>query len=750
MTVVSVTITIMLITDPAVQWLEGLVPCLMCEPVEKYFKRLSSISIPNLVKIITDFEKTGKRPSSSCECASGSSGSSNTATPTSLPLATCRLLDETVWAYDHVVESTHALTWIKNRWLEKHCENTLCAGWKKYVDEASNKLWALSYGQFLPWAIFPFYHTCAKNYTVFGPSRAPSGLNGAVITLKRRQQSNPGSGEEDHGPWIFYLHRPSLTLPVECGAPLTAAIGVMVLEPTFQDMDAKRLFACHTGCEVDIVAAEDWTNVGFAPPPGVKGTKEVCLKGLNGVSVLYLACCVLRMDDACAKLLQMKETGNMVLNDMIKRNFVGVLEVHAPVCLEALVSSAMQVSTEWCFQTLCQRFSLWFRVWTNRPKAERLLRQSPLDLNRLTKDLLALWTRSRTRKGFRVFAPDTDEGWENTAEVTAMGAFYGSVVGTVTLTSLKAIKMRMEKMDKKKRNADLTAEWGKNAVAILTAVFKNSAAIDLQATKEAYLNRVNEKIVSANTDELFSLSMYLHGIRSSLCSVTTSYEDHLDGDRLHRGFQQAFSCVTTQLAPIDTQTVLSFFSPGAASAGTSSSVSVTTASPVNGAVNTPTGSVVTGTGATMPQIQPLTSLRDGCVSHHSASFGPLIFEDMASLKVHTYTSEYIKTNPRFKSAWDGAHSAQSQISAGALLQQCLQMSHSSPASLTQLGPTSEAFRNAAQLALRAQQAQRVQQAHAQRRRAQEAQEWKASCASHASAVVILALLAALIYSHLHP
>lgn len=656
-----------LTSDDAVAWLRGLVPCPTCQTVEEYLLVLSRASIPNLLKIIADYEVTGRTDSPTCTCRPAKSAPSPADTPPALPQATCHLRDQEGWDYDLNNPSPAALGWIKSRWSEKDAEDKMRTAWARYVTNPESKSRFYIGTDFVPWAIFPRLWG-GTNEELFGPGPGLNGYDGALLMLKNRPRASTNLAAGCHGQWMAFLNRPPPCSDDRRGPPLTPAVGTMVRQPNFGDMDVRTLFACYSTCDVEIRASQGWAGVGFALPPGVKD-HAFPLKGLQGETVLFLACCIVADDAACFKLLQMRETGATVLKDLVESGFTGVLEGRARECLGALMAAAMDVSTAWNLPALCERLALWFRVWIHRPAAEHLHRVQPLDLVGFVQSLFELWL-GPAHSGTRLFAPDTFQGWEDTAEVTAMGAYYGAAVGAVTLASLAAIKARVARMAKHERRADVTEEWVHNGVAILTAAFGVSAALGTNATKKSLLRRLNRSIVEANDDEIDRLFSLLHDTQANLRSVAESYAEHIDGHRLHGAFQQAFGCVVAQHFPLPLEAVQTFFNapgPAVAPAGT---LPALVAPGTVGVAGPPTAAVPASTGGP----QHYTSLRHGAVTHFNALFGPFIFADLASLKVHNYPPGYLNTNPRFKRCWD-ASAAQGSPLTEQLAQQSVQLAH---------------------------------------------------------------------------
>lgn len=596
-----------LTADAIVTWLEDIVPCGDCESLKEYLCRLS---IQQLLLRIQIFEDTGQTETANCKCASLSS-----ITVQPPPDAACRLHAEE-WLFDLEKLSPEALQWIKNRLMEKDVENKMEVAWKQYLGRRTNLVWSICRAAFVSRALFPSktdVFGCWTRETLFGPGPSLASTAGVVMRLKSRHSKTDNPGDNH---WLLYLARPSVDVDTHSVPPLTPAVGVMVSEPSFLDTAAGELFASYAKYDVEVAAAETWKTAGFSTSACVKDSKWVKLEGIKGATVLFLGCCVIRDSKACAKLLKLRDAGEDILTDLTNRKLVGPLEPVHGACLRSLFEEALEVSTDWSFERVCQRLALWFTAWITRPKAEYLFHLPDLPAEEILKGALSLcnaWTRERNR----LFAPKTVEGWEDAAELTAMAAWYGSAVGAVTMACLIKTEERVRKMDRTKRAADLMEEWLQNGLSIVGGVLLGAElSVEFAVSKRELLNLLNAKAKKKIQDDLTTLIDLLRHVRAVLRSAGRVYARHFDSATFNKVFQQAFCCAVTH-HQVTAKDVVSFFSGSFAS-------------------------------------DELSSLRDGNVTHYYAQWGRFIFEDLTKLRVVDYSEADLRTNVRFRDCWSAS------------------------------------------------------------------------------------------------
>lgn len=596
-----------LIADELVSWLEGLVPCRSCQSLGGYLRQLLKQSIPHTLKVIDNYEMYGfTGPAKCAKCGCGRART-DILTPQAPPRATCRLTHEQDWAFDILRPSTEALQWIKDRLRERYHEEAVESAWSEYVDRQNNKVWASLNRPFVPWATFPGSLNVpgwSSNENTFGPAFRGRD-DGIVIKLRRVPKSLWPASIGQLSLWVSYLNRPSHAgLIMKRGPCLTSAVGAMVLEPKFGDTAASNVFDSYNSCDVELAPATDWPKVSFSPPSKLN-SGTIRLEAIQGVTLLFPACRVLHEARACEKLLQMRLSGAVILQDLIERKFTGVAETEVSACLSHVVRSAMNRDTLWGFPALCTRLSLLFTTWNLRPKNERLHECRFIDLRHLYHDLFSLVETTLAGRDYRLFAPDTAEGWEDTAETTALGAICGSVVATVTLRCLRKI----EELQAHDTRPQYLEERSQNTLSILSAILRPSATMPMP-----------EKTVplsSKGQDIMMGLHRFLLDVKRTMLSITHSYKNQIDGERLGSAFQQAYTCViVARDLPLDRGITSQFFGLRASSDN-----------------------------------DGYDNLREGNVLHYDARFAIEIFFDISCLATYKYTEDDLKTDPRFAHYW---------------------------------------------------------------------------------------------------
>ncbi|EKD00010.1 hypothetical protein A1Q2_05668 [Trichosporon asahii var. asahii CBS 8904] len=611
-----------LTTDELVDWLSNLVPCPSCQTVEDYLGSLLRQSIPQLIQTIEQYQTSGGKPAPTCQCAA-SQPQPAPIEPAPLPEATCLLNEDDDWVFNIVTPSTACVQWIKDRLQETYIKQTLRTSWKRYMNffDVQNKLWATANTGFTPWAQFPRKRSPLVPQTVsditFGPCElGPKQHRSLNIVLKWAQLDTKVSEKAQR--WLYYLDRPSAR-PVEYnrGPPLTPSIGTMVCQPDFQDEDALALWTNCTDCEVLVNTEADlsWGNFERS----AEKTRQ--LQGLQGVTVLFLGCVVISDDVACSKLLLMRETGYRILEDLIRLNILAVLVGMFDDCLLPLLQTAMSSGPEWSLQELCEHLSRWFIVCTRLSDYDDSPSHSHLALKALLAHILNIATSENGSGARRLFAPQTSEGWQDTADVAAMGTVYGCAVGTLMVQSVKDIIMCREHSNLPPSSAKSNAESPQLAGTILQAVM--SSELDSCAPDEvAVMGTSSRELPPWSRSQVLDLYRFLQQVQASLQSVVESYQSVLDGERLVHAVQAAFSSVVSKHVPLDNTSNISIF-------GTEHLASVA------------------GSGHH-------ASLRDGQpVRRYNAGFALEAFRDLASLEVCNHSEEDLRTDSRFQDCWAG-------------------------------------------------------------------------------------------------
>lgn len=607
-----------LMADELVIWLEGFVPCRSCQTLGTYLRSLLSKSIPQLIEIIQQYELDGRTAVPTCQCGMRRKSLGGSAPPP-LPPVTCRLNKHKSWHFDIDTPSTEAVQWIKNRLQEQHIEQTMRKSWKRYMSffDVQGKLWAKANTSFTPWAQFPRRRSPLVAQTMsditFGPCQLDSKqTDGLILVLKWAELAPPMQPAAER--WMAYLDRyPSRPIELNRGPPLTAAIGTMVLEPSFGDSDALALFEGCLNCEVEIHSEADMSWGDFAR------SKERAhrLTDIHGVTVLYLGCFVINDQKACKKLLQMKETGATILWDFLHNKYIDMLAGRLEDCLLPLVTTAMNVDTEWTVHNLSGNLLLLFTANIRLSRFKDFPLHSTLALKDLLATFISLSRREELELVPRLFAPSTEEGWEDGADVATTGVLYGTALGTVVLVSLKGMEERNAETDSRSLHTDLSQDWSEIGRGILGAVTETGAKIDPEGGEWGFLEGIY--VPSWSHGDLLELCDFLKQVRGSLLSIAASYCSQVDTDHLLQAAQRAFGAVVSNAIHVPAATLHTFF-------GTERSITVV-------------------------KLVERTKLRDGRVQRHNRGFAREMFRDMATLNRCVYSEQDLRERPRFRDCW---------------------------------------------------------------------------------------------------
>lgn len=584
-------------------WLQGILSCERCDPLHEY---LQQSSVECVFNAIDNFLNAGQIPSRACSCTIPAVIS----IPRSIPQAACRLLPEEThnWSFDIVNPTTSALQWVKNRLEERELEVKMRQAWVGYGKKPLPSSTFVAYAQFPGKRHLGGMLSDSKH--LFGPCQDTAG-HVSMLALK----SHDSSPDKLRPParWIEYLYRQPLPKSaISCPAYLSPAVGVMVLEPEFTDQDAQTVFAGLITCEVHLVPADSWEGATFSLPLGVRVDKPIEFHDIDGSTLLYLACRLIGNTNAVTKLLQMKGAGSTILQDVIANKAVGILEDMVLQNIELVFQSAMEQSTDWGLSELCCRLALWFEVWIHRPKGlgATYPEDRPLPMHKLLSDLYVLW--SPGGRGRKLFAPNTEEGWEATAELTAIAVYFGSAVGAVVRSVFKRIEKRNEGMERRRRRINIAQEWLGNSLGFLTAPFKMNIPLKFDETKELAINRINRRASHENERELRNLRENLLRVSDCLSSIASTYSCEVDTHHLHQVFTHVYSCVVSSRPAIPSD-IKEFF------------------------------------GST-PKMLQVSTLRQCQPKRYNAGCSRMLLEDLTSMKCHIYTNDELLQDPRFRSS----------------------------------------------------------------------------------------------------
>lgn len=605
-----------LTTDELVAWLIGIVPCLRCESVEDYLRKLVRRSAGELLQAIEDYEQHGRVARPTCECPDRNLRRSNRAP--SPPPATCILSEESSWPFDLQSPSEQALHWIKQRLQERRVLEKMKTAWTAYCPQA-----ILS---FVPQASF-------RNSTAADPGCNPQttfGPCGDYGVVLRLLSEDIGKQKPAETRWHAFLERPgpcvadttlsgvldeqrdSEKRPTDAhpGLTLSHVVATMVMDAGFHDEDALAVFggSRHYTVEVHPFRTSPSGATSMLPHTTQCISQPTTLNDICGVTVLFLGCLALKNEEACDKLLDMRDTGAAILKDLSDGQVDGVLGDRVLARLRRLFSSAMGMETVWTIDALSCRLFTWATFWLRQPSQKQERSLSPD--GRFTFDITVcaifqLWNNSINSCGDRLFTPDTTEGWEDTAEVTGMGVLYGCAVAIACIRCLKDIG---RDTDCEHPESDFDTAPSSFALSLFKAAFQVHPS---QCSETVLIGQLAALIVEDGTplsqdidaqwSTVLSLCYGLQNVRRNLQAISKHYEQQVDGRRLFRAFRQSFSCIIRPYSEVASYRSDHFFHP-----------------------DQPSSAI---------KLDKYRFLGDGKVTHYNPAYGKTIFQDLASQRL---------------------------------------------------------------------------------------------------------------------
>lgn len=598
-----------------------------CPDLEGYFLELLSESALTLWNVIDQYHRDGT-PGPPCRaCPTNVSGAAVQICHNTPPdAAVCRLRpnSERPWLFDIMPPpSADAVEWVKNRLQEVHVHQLMEASWSRLSDPSADgalvgkrssiKRKAKQVKRFFcdlpridlvgataspaqaPAVALPKTREISVYFRNdpkvsqdghrFLLSTAPSPLpNPATASMPKDSPKDHvflekrvllellkcewSLNEEGKLPppteWVSYLDR-GATDSTTGGPPLTPAVGVMVCEPNFGDLHASALLGAYKSCKVRFsLAFKVGSNRNGTPGALRPPAYEFDFGRIKGLTVLFLACLVIGNDAAIDKLLGMRVSGGVIIQDLIEQDAQRLLGATARHHVGLLLNAAALPTTKWPLSDLSYRLSLWFRVWLGRPTFSGYLRARPLHLEGLIKEMFNLWQPSGSVQSAAppasVFASCAEGKTAAIIELTTLGVYYGSAVGTAALLAGKRIAKAAADCRRIDRRLKVGDEWVQNAVSVVTSVLRSSVNLKFEETEKWLLTSLSKEIVTGSEEEIRSLYNALHTVRLNLRSVIEYYGDEMDGLRLQKAFQQAFCGVLDQgVVSMDPEKVRDFF-----------------------------------------------------------------------------------------------------------------------------------------------------------------------------------------------
>ncbi|EKD00014.1 hypothetical protein A1Q2_05672 [Trichosporon asahii var. asahii CBS 8904] len=271
-----------------------------------------------------------------------------------LSSGTCKLSDSYSWPFD-LLNSDRALWWVINRLREA---STL-EGLPAHASSANFP----SRSSAVP------THESERASTHFGP------FNDIGISLALQSCDMPPVNVArltvvQRAKWLHYIHRRSGPLPLSDFPSLTHVVATMVEHYDFTDEIAMVVYGVFESCNINIVVHHDripsFTGAPSTHLHDVSSVRNgVTLEGINGTTVLFLACLVLQEAKAIQKLLDMEVTGPVILRDMANCGLGWVIQ---PRDAQDIISNWLERDEIPRDTTApCPRLSLFLTAWVTRP-----------------------------------------------------------------------------------------------------------------------------------------------------------------------------------------------------------------------------------------------------------------------------------------------------------------------------------------------------------------------------------------------
>lgn len=239
--------------------------------LSSFFEPDSGRSRALSTELIDDLREIAYCPSRiTCTCTPG------TLIHPSSNAASARLLSDHPWPFDLHKEGT-VQGWVGKRLLEYYWHHT----------------WPSPVVEFPPAAgSAPAVERKVKS-NVFGPLLHPSRTavhQGLTLTLLRHAPPSTNRRPNQRNRWLRYMFRGSEPLPpLNQFPPLNSALGTMVFDGDFDEEAALALWGNFERCDVRLSAAKGWAESDYSPPAHLADDEHITLKGINGVTVAFLA-----------------------------------------------------------------------------------------------------------------------------------------------------------------------------------------------------------------------------------------------------------------------------------------------------------------------------------------------------------------------------------------------------------------------------------------------------------------------------
>lgn len=265
--------------------------------------------------------------------------------------------------------------------------------------------------------------------------------------------------------------------PVFQFLPLSHVLGTMVCHRDFTDSVAKSIYGVFSDCTVKLTMEK-------GDRPGEPAVNEF-VRNLNGLTVLFLACVLLFDQRACARLLEMPDSGLVILRDLRTKRLADfcatAIKDQVAAMMEALYLACGLTVEAWC-----QRLSLLVSAHLCRAGGRLSRWVEGEDVRPLLFDVLEI-------------GPVENPGIPPECQAAAIGFFCGNAVGTLRQLLSERIRDRERRGRRHRAAIMVTAELSQNAVSLVQTVTPfvagggTATPFTLQQTQAWLLSKIDNR-----------------------------------------------------------------------------------------------------------------------------------------------------------------------------------------------------------------------------------------------------------------
>lgn len=468
--------------------------------------------------------------------------------------ATGTLFPDRDWAFD-CSDGQHIMRWMSYRLSE-------------YL---YHKLW------YAPCAEFPKPSTRSKHVTkVFKKLGAPSdsdtfdprehGNGKPWIKLIRCGPRRGGSGNSSlRSKWLQYLYRGQLPADyLQRFPPLNTAVQSMLRHVDWDEDAALEVFGTFEDCDVELCGVRD-SDPGTSMQGRGSQTETVVVRGINGLTVLFLSHAPWVIGRLSAGLLGNWRIGSVILEDL-RNHFTSppLWDIWPEKAQDPteLLSNALNLTfiiaskprVPFTTERLCDRVSKLIQLWLSRQRTQVLLEKEPLPLVDILKHALEVAHIKKTTvpeysTTFKfpgggiahMHMGSRQREYADAPPLSCMGLLYGCAMGTVASMVLNRIRRRQRITLRAKEGTHVAAELAANLTsAITTVLLAGGISITTDQTRDVFIRYLERRLAKANRGDISSMEDMFRQVKGSISTLFDTYESVMDRDLFYRRFSHAF------------------------------------------------------------------------------------------------------------------------------------------------------------------------------------------------------------------